>query len=891
MKKSLMRDNRKSPIQCDRSLSNSKAKLMIITAFMMTAILGSASHSVAAETTLVSLGSNWNYLDDGSNQGTAWRAPGFDDSTWASGPGELGYGDGDEATVVSFGLDAGNKYTTTYFRRQFDVTGAAGFLSYELGVRRDDGAVVYFNGTEVFRTNMPGGTVTYTTNASSALGSSSESILQTTSVDPVLVNEGSNTIAVEIHQANGSSSDISFDLRFTGSDAAASVNRGPYLQQGSHDRVTVRWRTTAPTDSVVRYGTTQGSLNLIASNGTAKTEHEIELTNLSADTKYFYSVGTSTAPLVGDDANHFVVTSPSPGTAKNTRILVLGDSGTANANARAVRDAYNGYTGSRHTDLWLMLGDNAYNDGTDSEYQAAVFDMYTGLLPKSVLWSTLGNHDGHSASSTSQTGPYYDIFNLTPPKAAGDPTISGTEAYYSFDYGNIHFICLDSYDSDRSDAGTMQTWMIDDLTANTADWTIAFWHHPPYTKGSHDSDSETALAQMRTNFVNKLEDYGVDLVLSGHSHSYERSFLLDGHYGNSGTLGAGNIVDGGDGIIGSDGEYHKPTAGPSPHEGAVYAVAGSSGKTSSAPLNHPVMVHMSLLSLGSLVLDVDGNTLSGKFITNTGAIADDFTITKGSVEFCGNGIKESGEDCDGADLGTSSCGDFGCSSGALTCASDCTLDSTGCADCAICDNDGVCESGEDCLGCANDCISGSGATCGNGICEAGDGEDCVSCAADCAGKQNGKPSNRFCCGDGDGQNPLSCSDAACSSGGNQCTDSPVAASCCGDTTCEGIEDGFNCEIDCGAPPFCGDGVCDPGESSCSCAVDCGPAPASEFEGITCSDGEDNDCDGVVDCADSDCSNDTSCQACTLGQRGDSCDSNTDCCSNKCRGKSGRKTCR
>ncbi len=890
MKNALRRADRESLFESGPSVSANKLRVKYLGPIIMAALLATVSSSRAAETTLVAVGSTWKYLDNGTDQGTAWQGGGFDDSGWAGGPAELGYGDGDEATVVGFGPDSSNKYRTTYFRREFTVTGVSGYLSFNLGVRRDDGAVVYLNGAEVFRTNMPGGTVTYITNASSALGGSDESILQTVGVDKAFVNEGANLFAVEIHQANGTSSDISFDLQFTGSDSAVSVTRGPYLQRGSHDRVVVRWRTGATTDSWVRYGTSQGSLNLTASDTTMTGEHEIELTNLSADTKYFYSVGTSTGPLVGDDADHFVLTAPTAGTAKDTRILVLGDSGTANANARAVRDAYNAYTGSRHTDLWLMLGDNAYNDGTDSEYQAAVFDMYTKLLPKSVLWSTLGNHDGHSASSTNETGPYYDIFTLASQAEAGG-VASGTEAYYSFDYGNIHFICLDSYDSDTSNGGTMETWMVDDLTATTADWVIAFWHHPPYTKGSHDSDSEGQLMAMRTNLLPELEDYGVDLVLSGHSHSYERSFLLDGHYGDSSTLTNQMILDGGDGIIGSDGEYFKPSSGLAPHEGAVFAVAGSSGKTSSAPLDHPVMVHVSLLSLGSLVLDINGNTLNGKFITNTGAIADDFTITKGSTAVCGNGVKESGEECDGVDLGGSSCGDFNCSSGVLACNVDCTLDSTGCTDCAICDNNGICDAGEDCIGCANDCFSGSGATCGNGVCEAGDGEDCISCAADCAGKQSGKPSRRYCCGDGDGQNPLPCSDTVCSAGGNQCTDTPATASCCGDTACEEIEDGFNCEVDCGPPPFCGDGFCDPGESSCSCAADCGAAPAAEFADLTCSDGLDNDCDGVADCADADCSSDPSCQACNLGQKGDSCSTNADCCSSKCRGKSGNKSCK
>src|SRR6185295_4674728 len=124
---------------------------------------------------------------------------------------------------------------------------------------------------------------------------------------------------------------------------------------------------------------------------------------------------------------------------------------------------------------------------------------------------------------------------------------SGTEAYYSFDFSNAHFICLESYETDRSSGGAMMTWLREDLDSTNQTWVIAFWHHPPYSKGSHDSDDETELIQMRKNALPILEEGGVDLVLSGHSHSYERSYLIDRHYGSSSTFSDSNVVDGGDG--------------------------------------------------------------------------------------------------------------------------------------------------------------------------------------------------------------------------------------------------------------------------------------------------------------------------------------------------------
>ena len=100
-----------------------------------------------------------------------------------------------------------------------------------------------------------------------------------------------------------------------------------------------------------------------------------------------------------------------------------------------------------------------------------------------MLWPTLGNHDGYTADSTTESGPYYDIFSLPRNGEAGG-VASGTEAYYSFDYGNMHFICLDSYGTDHSPDGAMMTWLEADLAANDKEWVIAFWHHSPYSKGS-----------------------------------------------------------------------------------------------------------------------------------------------------------------------------------------------------------------------------------------------------------------------------------------------------------------------------------------------------------------------------------------------------------------------
>jgi hypothetical protein len=163
-------------------------------------------------TAVVPLGATWRYLDDGTDQGAAWRSTVFDDINWGSGPGELGYGDGDEATLVGFGGVTSNKFITTYFRHVFHVEEPSAFSSLVLRMVRDDGAIVYLNETEIFRSNMPTGSVDYLTRAPRTVSGVEEDAFFNALVDPGLLVFGPNVLAVEIHQDTTNSSDISFNL-------------------------------------------------------------------------------------------------------------------------------------------------------------------------------------------------------------------------------------------------------------------------------------------------------------------------------------------------------------------------------------------------------------------------------------------------------------------------------------------------------------------------------------------------------------------------------------------------------------------------------------------------------------------------------------------------------
>ena len=288
------------------------------------------------------------------------------------------------------------------------------------------------------------------------------------------------------------------------------------------------------------------------------------------------------------------------------------------------------YRGDYHTDVWLMVGDIAYYYGQDNDFQRGIFNgIYSEMICNTVIWPTPGNHDMQNSDSELEIGPYYEVFTIPVNGEAGGEA-SGTEAYYSFNYGDIHFISMDSDDTPLDKNGEMASWLPRDLENDNHKWKIVFFHHPPYTKGTHDSDidrdSGGRMKAMRENFLPILEKYGVDLVLSGHSHTYERSYMLQGHYGYSEEFDRQQMAfhkENEKKISASD--FYK---GKDNH-GTVYVVCGvSGGHDLSGKCNHPAMAFSSIRFHGSLSIEVQGNLLSAAFVDKYGKVKDSFTITK-----------------------------------------------------------------------------------------------------------------------------------------------------------------------------------------------------------------------------------------------------------------------
>lgn len=435
--------------------------------------------------------------------------------------------------------------------------------------------------------------------------------------------------------------------------ATATFTRAPYIQQATDQGITIVWRTHSKISPVIHFGSspesldarseaaninirsktaaTAGSRTLFRSNDKREApdntlQYEVTLSGLKANTRYYYAVYDGEKRLTPADKSYYFRTHPTPGSNDEALIWIVGDSGTGGAAQRQVHKAMRQHLAkqNRQLDLYLHVGDMAYGSGTDPEFSKRFFDIYQTTLRNTVCWPAMGNHEGYTSRGKNGIGPYYDAY-VCPTKGESGGLASGTEAYYSFDYGNIHFICLDSHDLDRSSNGAMARWLRADLEQTKAEWLIAFWHHPPYTKGSHNSDTETQLIEMREQILPILEAGGVDCVFTGHSHIYERSMLIDKAYSTP-TVAENAVLDDGDGDPNGDGAYRK-SAGLQPHNGSVHIVAGHGGKISRVCGISPVMKKM-ILEFGSCLMEVKDDTLVCSMLNHQGQVRDVFHIVK-----------------------------------------------------------------------------------------------------------------------------------------------------------------------------------------------------------------------------------------------------------------------
>ncbi|MBN9299221.1 MAG: metallophosphoesterase family protein [Filimonas sp.] len=421
------------------------------------------------------------------------------------------------------------------------------------------------------------------------------------------------------------------------------IIRGPYLQMATQTSMMIRWRTDEPDVSQVRFGEVLGKWDQLAGDKIATKEHLVTLTGLKPYTKYYYLVeGVEKDTLQGDELNSFT-TLPPVGYETKYRIGVFGDCGNNSVNQRNTRDQFEKYIGNNVLNAWILLGDNAYSFGKDIEYQSNFFNIYKdNLLKRAPLFPAPGNHDYHDEpfsadlAQQSKAVAYYQNFSM-PSNGESGGLASGTPAFYSYDIGNIHFLSLDSHGEEDNNSrlydtlGRQVTWVKKDLAANkNKGWVIAYWHHPPFTMGSHNSDQERQLIKIRENFIRILEREGVDLVLCGHSHSYERSRLMMGHFGMEESFDSAKHLLSNSSALYDGSNNACPYIKDDANKGTVYVVSGSSGALDYAQkaFPHNAMQYSDVSIGGSCILEVEANRLDLKWLCADGTIRDHFTMMK-----------------------------------------------------------------------------------------------------------------------------------------------------------------------------------------------------------------------------------------------------------------------
>lgn len=328
--------------------------------------------------------------------------------------------------------------------------------------------------------------------------------------------------------------------------ATITLERFPYLQNIGHDCATVLWTARQRGSGRVEFGSGSYAQRVNATvreftpaeTGRSFTyyQYEARLTGLREGSEYNYR-------LLVDDQNLTPASTPADELKFRTAapgpvsFVAIGDSGQGSAQQFQLASRL----AKENVSLALHLGDIVYPDGTFLNYEAYFFPVYRDLLSRVPMFTVPGNHDYYAPAA----GPY--LANTSVPDA--DVGLNERGRFYSFDWGDVHFIALDTNDPlafATTGRGSMLDWLERDLQRSRKFWRIAFFHHPPYPTSPHHEDDETS-ALVRKHIVPILERHNVPLVLSGHDHNYQRAVPMRDGQPVPAATGTQYIISGGGG--------------------------------------------------------------------------------------------------------------------------------------------------------------------------------------------------------------------------------------------------------------------------------------------------------------------------------------------------------
>jgi hypothetical protein len=471
----------------------------------------------ADEVSLVRVSEPWRYFrgtNEPSTPMTAWRQISFDDSDWSAGPSGFSYNTAGihEATVIA---DSPVNYLSIYFRKTFTLTDTNAVKWLVLRASYDDGFVAYLNGTEVARRSFPPDTVVRFDTPALLTGQILGEEIDLSAFVNLLVPD-ENVLGIQLH--NSALQDTTMLLV---PELLANFQRGPFVQNASSNSVQIIWKTPVASDSVVEFGITTDLGNRIA-DGNQVTNHVVTVTNLAPGNAYYYRV---TSSVSGETATSPVAMFRTLKAAGPITFVAFGDSGSGSIAEYEVADVVRGID----PDLVLHVGDVVYPQFVTAQTDLRCLSVYGPHMRTTPYFFTIGNHDLYAGD-----GPYLEAFHL-PTNAT-----TGTEHFYSFEHGDAHFCSLFMPMREQNglfpgyafDDGTPQyRWLTNDLAGSTKPWKLLFFHIPLNTSGPHRSDfagTNYDRLELQRLLLPICERYGVQLVLTGHDHAFERFAPMDG---------------------------------------------------------------------------------------------------------------------------------------------------------------------------------------------------------------------------------------------------------------------------------------------------------------------------------------------------------------------------
>ncbi|UCF38800.1 MAG: purple acid phosphatase [Acidobacteriota bacterium] len=370
------------------------------------------------------------------------------------------------------------------------------------------------------------------------------------------------------------------------SSLAQSLTRGPYLQMGETNGKTgayISWYTDSKADSRVDLSGPEGIRQSF--KGPAEvTHHIVHISDLVPATTYSYSIFSNGRRLAEGLTFNTAVDDDRP-----IRFAVFGDSGEGSIAQHEIANQVD----SNHPDFVLHTGDVIYSNGSDRDYPRKFYEPYATILPYAFFMPTLGNHD----DNVSDGKPYLENFIL--PHGEVDSGPISPEENYSFDWGNLHLVSLNTNRLETAPERFEQEvlpWLREDLLRTTKPWKMVYCHYPPYTDSRKDSDFEQLIEML----VPILQEAGVDVVFNGHSHNYQRFKPL----WNSQVSA----------------EYGK--------EGILYVLTGAGGTDLDSVRASSRLAAWNAEEHSFTLVDVNGTSLRLRQITRSGQTIDDFTLRK-----------------------------------------------------------------------------------------------------------------------------------------------------------------------------------------------------------------------------------------------------------------------